>query len=55
MSAPSTLDRRSFLKTGAAAGGGLVIALYVPVLSAQERKPTAGTDRPICVHKNRFR
>src|ERR1700726_574383 len=39
MSAQSTLDRRAFLKTGAAAGGGLVIAFYVPVLSAHEQKP----------------
>jgi isoquinoline 1-oxidoreductase subunit beta len=33
------LDRRAFLKTGAAAGGGLVIAFYAPALSAQEQKP----------------
>jgi isoquinoline 1-oxidoreductase subunit beta len=39
MSAQATLDRRAFLKTGAAAGGGLVIAFYVPALSAQEQKP----------------
>jgi isoquinoline 1-oxidoreductase beta subunit len=39
MSAQAMLDRRAFLKTGAAAGGGLVIAFYVPTLSAQEQKP----------------
>src|SRR6202163_566542 len=39
MSAHAMLDRRAFLKTGAAAGGGLVIAFYVPALSAQEQKP----------------
>ena len=39
MSTQATLDRRAFLKTGAAAGGGLVIAFYVPALSAQEHKP----------------
>jgi isoquinoline 1-oxidoreductase subunit beta len=33
------LDRRAFLKTGAAAGGGLVVAFYAPALSAQEQKP----------------
>jgi len=39
MSAPAMLDRRTFLKTTTAAGGGLVIALYAPGLSAQEQKP----------------
>src|ERR1700681_2070647 len=39
MSAHAMLDRRAFLKTGAAAGGGLVIAFYVPALSTQEQKP----------------
>jgi CO/xanthine dehydrogenase Mo-binding subunit len=39
VSAPAMLDRRAFLNTGAAAGGGLVIAFYVPALSGQEQKP----------------
>ena len=43
MSAPAILDRRTFLKTSAAAGGGLVVAFYIPgsaaALSAQASKP----------------
>jgi len=43
VSAPAILDRRTFLKTSAAAGGGLVVAFYIPgsaaALSAQASKP----------------
>src|SRR6202023_3639424 len=39
MSAHAMLDRRAFLKTGAAAGGGFIIAFFLPSLSAQEQKP----------------
>jgi isoquinoline 1-oxidoreductase beta subunit len=39
MSAPAMVDRRTFLKTSAAAGGGLIVAFYAPELSAQEQKP----------------
>jgi isoquinoline 1-oxidoreductase beta subunit len=45
------LDRRAFLKTGAAAGGGLVVACYVSVLSAREQKPKPQSIAPFAYIK----
>jgi isoquinoline 1-oxidoreductase beta subunit len=39
MNARAMVDRRTFLKTSTAAGGGLIVAFYAPGLSAQEQKP----------------
>lgn len=38
MSAPAIVGRREFLKTGAAAGGGLLVSWYLPIPSAGEGK-----------------
>ncbi|MDQ1410750.1 MAG: isoquinoline 1-oxidoreductase subunit beta [Acidobacteriaceae bacterium] len=45
------LDRRVFLKTGAAAGGGLVITFYVPALCGQEQKSKAELIAPFAYIK----
>ncbi len=47
MSAPGAvkheINRRDFLKTGAAVGGGLLISLYLPELAIAAEKSNTGT------------
>jgi isoquinoline 1-oxidoreductase beta subunit len=51
MSAPAMVDRRTFLKTATTAGGGLIVALYAPGLSAQEQTPKPDPIRPFAYIK----
>jgi isoquinoline 1-oxidoreductase beta subunit len=45
MSAPAMVGRREFLKTGAAAGGGLLVSWYMPLPSAGAGKAAAGENQ----------
>ncbi len=45
MSAPAMVGRREFLKTGAAAGGGLLVSWYLPVPSAGAGTAAAGENQ----------
>jgi isoquinoline 1-oxidoreductase subunit beta len=45
MSAPAMVGRREFLKTGAAAGGGLLVSWYMPVPTAGAGKAAAGENQ----------
>ena len=46
----ATVDRREFLKTGAAAGASFVIGLYLPAFDRGARPEPAGWTviRPVC-------
>jgi isoquinoline 1-oxidoreductase beta subunit len=41
MSASALIDRRAFLKVGAAAGGGLLVGLYLPATRSVPQGPPA--------------
>ena len=45
MSAPAMVGRREFLKTGAAAGGGLLVSWYLPLPSAGAERAAAGENQ----------
>ncbi len=45
MSAPAMVGRRSFIKTSAAVGGGLLVGWYVPQIGAQQARRFGGGKR----------
>ena len=50
MSAPATLLRREFIKTGAALGGGLFVSLYLPIAGAEESGAAEAADHQFALN-----
>jgi isoquinoline 1-oxidoreductase beta subunit len=46
--AANLLSRRTFLQAGAAAGGGLMLSLHLPLANGDAKRPMASCPTPSC-------